>query len=233
MLDENQTGERLRQLLHDPRWSVAPRPGAEARIRGAARRQRLRTAGAATAVIAVLTAAIVVPLTLLPGGGAASSAGTGPAAGAHHRPGRAGQATIMINPQGGETFGPAPASATPKLTAQQAWARYMHHPADSRAGIPSGVHARLGLFTLQVGPAKLPVPNDLPKAGGKAYSALDELAYGYSSPSACVTINPRLVAPPDAHCVFWTFLNANTGQQIDSTFQQIGHWRWLINPKAP
>jgi hypothetical protein len=217
VLDENQTGERLRQLLHDPRWSVAPRPGAEARIRGAARRQRLRTAGVATAVIAVLTAAIVVPLTLLPGGGAASSAGTGPAAGAHHRSGRA---TITINPQAGETFAPAPASAAPKLTAQQAWARYNSH-----TGIPSGVHVRLGLFTLLVGPADLPVPNDLPQAGGNAYSARDELAYGYSSPSACVTINPRLVAPPDAHCVFWTFLNANTGQQIDSTFQQIGHSR--------
>lgn len=72
MLSEDQVEERLRELLRDPRWSIAPRPGVEVRIRVAARRQRLRTARAATAVIAVLTAAIVVPLTLLPGGGTAA-----------------------------------------------------------------------------------------------------------------------------------------------------------------
>jgi hypothetical protein len=235
MPDENQDEQRLRELLCDPRWSIAPRPGIEVRIRGAARRQRLRTARTATAVIAVLTAAIVVPLTLLPGGGASSSAGTGPAAAGH--PARAGSATghatITINPQAGETFAPAPVSARPELTAQQAWARYMNHLAISRAGIPSGTHAQLGLFTLPVGPANLPVPNNLPKANGKAYSSLNELAYGYSAPSACVTINPRLVAPPNARCLSWTFLNADTGQQIVSTYQQIGHWHWLIDPKAP
>src|SRR5215469_2921796 len=118
-------------------------------IRRAARRQRWRAARTATAAIAVATAAILIPLSLVPAGGTAPS--TRPLAEL-----AAGHATITIDPQIGEIFTAAPASATPKLTAQQAWARFMRHIGSARTFIPSGVHVQLGLLTLPVGPAAAP-----------------------------------------------------------------------------
>lgn len=150
-----------------------------------------------------------------------------------HRPVRASaksaawHAAITIDPQIGETFAPAPASAKPRLTAQQAWARYT-----GETVIASGIRVRLGLLTLPVGPADAPGTGDLPKFNGEAYTALNELAYGYSAPRGCVTMNPRLLPPPGAQCLYWEFLNANTGKQIDSTEQKIGHWHWRIDPNG-
>jgi hypothetical protein len=140
--------------------------------------------------------------------------------------------TITIDPQVGETFAPAPASAAPKLTAQQAWARYARENGSDHAAIPSVVHVRLGLLTLPVGPANAPGTSNLTISNGEAYTALNELAYGYSSPSGCVSMNPWVLFPPDARCIEWDFLNANTGTQIDSTWQKIGHWHMLMNPNA-
>lgn len=224
MLDEDQMQGRLRELLRDPQWSVAPRPGVETRIRAAARRQRLRAASVAAAVAAVLAVAVVLPLNLLSSGG-------------HQQPpvralaGATGRSTtIIIDPQAGEKFAPAPAADTAKLTAQQAWAHYMRHLANPRTGIPANTHAALGLLTLPAGPADAPGSSNLSTSGGQAHIALGELAYGYSAPSACMTINPRLVAPPNARCVSWTFLNADTGQQIDSTYQKVGNWHWRTDP---
>jgi hypothetical protein len=233
MPDEDQKVQWLREGLHDPRWSITPRPGAEARIRGVAKRQRFRAVRVGTVVIAVATAAIVFPLTLLPGSPAASARQQRPAfalAGSGAK-----RAAIAIDPQIGETFAPAPASAAPKLTGQQAWERYMRHLADPRTGIPRGTQVQLGLLTLPVGPANLPGTSGLPKSNGKAYTALNELAYGYSSPtsgSGCATLNPRLTPPRDARCISWTFLTADTGVQIDSTWQKVGNWHWVYNPKG-
>ena len=65
---DGEAENRLRELLHDPRWSLPSWPDAEARVRNAARRQRLRaarvTAVAGIAAVAAI-AAIVVPT--LPG----------------------------------------------------------------------------------------------------------------------------------------------------------------------
>jgi hypothetical protein len=222
MLGEDQMEERLRELRSDPRWSIMPKPDAEARIRAIARTQRLRAASAATAVIAALTAAIVIPLSLLPGSPAAEGhrqrslhalAGSAPRRG-----------TITIDPATGQTFAPAPASAAPKLTAQQAWARFMRHLDNAHTAIPSGTHVQLGLYSMPAGP-KGP-------GGTETYLVHNELVYGYSSPSGCVTLNPRLLAPPNARCLSWDFLNANTGVQVVSTWQRIGHWHWLYNPKG-
>jgi hypothetical protein len=203
---------------------------AGARVRGTARRQRLRAVRVATAVIAVLTAAIVIPLALLPGSVAASGQHQRPA----HRSAESAtmRTTIAINPQYGMTFAPAPASLVPKMTAQQDWTRFARLNRSSSTVIPSGVHAQLGLFTQSDGPADFPGASRLVKTNGNAYIAYNELAYGYSSPSKCVTMNPMMLPPPDAHCISWTFLNANTGEQIASTFQKIGHWHWLFNPKG-
>jgi hypothetical protein len=133
--------------------------------------------------------------------------------------------TITIDPQVGETFAPAPASAVPKLTAQQAWARYMRQNGDDHTAIPPFVRVQLGLLTLPIGPTG--------PGGAEAYTAHNDLVYGYSSPSGCVSMNPRVLFLPGAHCISWDFLNANTGKQIDSTWQKIGHWHVLTNPIAP
>ena len=136
-----------------------------------------------------------------------------------------GRRTITIDPHVGETFAPAPASAAPQLTAQQAWARYTRRTGDDHTAIPSFVRVQLGLLTLPIGPTG--------PGGSEAYTAHNELAYGYSSPSGCLSMNPRVLFPPGAHCIRWDFLDANTGKQIDSTWQVIGHPRLLTNPNAP
>jgi hypothetical protein len=227
MLGDQLEGQ-LRELHSDPRWSIAPRPDAEALIRAAAKRQRLRAASVTTAVAAVVAAAIIAPLSLLPGSpasGGQHQSSVRPSAGS-----KTAHAPIVIDPQIGETFARAPASATPTLTAQQAWARFAHVNHWGGTSVPAGVHVQLGLLTLPVGPADAPGTGNLPKSNGKAYTADNELTYGYSSPSGCPTLNPRLEAPPGAHCISWVFLNANTGKQIDSTYQKVGHWHWRLVP---
>ena len=71
---------KLRELLRDPRWSLRPRADAQARIRRAARRQRVRLASLTGATCAIAAAAVALPLTVL-GGGAHSPQGTGPRGG--------------------------------------------------------------------------------------------------------------------------------------------------------
>ena len=130
--------------------------------------------------------------------------------------------TITIDPQIGETFAPPLASARPRLTAHQAWARYMRQLGDPHhAALPSVIHAQLGLLTLPIGPG-----------GSGPYTAHNELTYGYSTPSECTTRNPRVMFPPTARCVRWDFLDANTGNQIESTWQTIGHWQVLTDFNA-
>jgi len=125
--------------------------------------------------------------------------------------------TVTINAKLGETFAPAPPSAAPALTAQQAWLRYARHVGSDRTTMPSGVTARLGLYTQPAGPANLPGTGSLPKSHGEAYIALNKLAYGYSSHSCPV---PQGFAPlPPNPCIEWLFLDANTGQMIIETWQ--------------
>lgn len=64
MQSDDRAENRLRELFRDPRWSLPSWPDAEARVRNAARRQRLRVTGAAAGVGIAAITAIVVPLTL-------------------------------------------------------------------------------------------------------------------------------------------------------------------------
>ncbi len=60
MHSDDDAGEWLRDVLHDPGWALASWPDAHERVPRAARRQRMRvTAGAALAI-----AAIVIPLNM-------------------------------------------------------------------------------------------------------------------------------------------------------------------------
>jgi hypothetical protein len=73
--------DRLRELLRDPRWSLAPWPDAQSRVRRAARRQRRAVAAAAGAVAVVITvAAASALLAVLPSAPSTVSAGQSPAA---------------------------------------------------------------------------------------------------------------------------------------------------------
>jgi hypothetical protein len=66
--------------------------------------------------------------------------------------------------------------------------------------------------------------------GTGPYTAHDELTYGYSTPSACMVTNPRVLLPRNARCISWNFLDANSGNQIESTFQPVGHWQLVAYP---
>jgi hypothetical protein len=120
-------------------------------------------------------------------------------------------APITIDPHVGETFTPAPSGATPRLTAQQAWAKYAK-VAGIKPTIASGVAVRLGLLTLPIGPTG---PHN-----STAYIAKNELVYGYSWHSCPVSTGLRVTKLPRNPCIQWNFLNANTGRQIDETWQQ-------------
>jgi len=63
------TEDRLRELLRDPGWSLPAWPDAQARVRRAARRQRMALARVTAAATAVITTAAVVPVLLLSGPG--------------------------------------------------------------------------------------------------------------------------------------------------------------------
>ncbi len=76
--------DRLRELLRDPGWSLPVWPDAQARVRRAARRQRLTIASVGAAVTAVVTMAAAVPAAVLGGigaGPAAAPGGGGPGGG--------------------------------------------------------------------------------------------------------------------------------------------------------
>jgi len=127
------------------------------------------------------------------------------------------QTTITLNDYGA-TFAPPPANASPPLTVQQAWAQFIQSSTVGSGGtaIPSGTTAQLGLFTFAVGPSSgcgTTNCNKLIVQNGTAYSALNQLAYGYSYQSTCVSGNDIHPLPPSP-CTQWWFIDANTGHMI-------------------
>ncbi len=116
--------------------------------------------------------------------------------------------TITIDPTVGETFSPPPSSAQPAESAQQAWAAYAQQLGSSATTIPGTVTVQLGQLTLPVGPRG---PNN-----SEVYTADNELAYGYSWASPCLS---TLADSPPANCTEWLFLDANSGNQIDNAWQ--------------
>lgn len=100
-------------------------------------------------------------------------------------------------------FAPPPPGASPAMTAKQAWARFSR--GERNTVTAPGSTVQLGLLTVPIGPycgrecAGHPVQN------GIAYTALNQLAYGYS-----------WLAFPHRHLKNrnWIFLDANTGKMI-------------------
>ncbi len=68
MLDDDGLEGRLCELLRDPGWSLPPWPDTQARIRRAARRQRIKATGLAAGTGVIAVAAVTVPLALSGGG---------------------------------------------------------------------------------------------------------------------------------------------------------------------
>src|SRR5215467_7987628 len=127
------------------------------------------------------------------------------------------QTTITLNDYGA-TFAPPPATASPPLTVQQAWAQFIQSSTVGSGGtaIPSGTTAQLGLFTFAVGPSSgcgRTNCNKLIVQNGTAYSTLNQLAYGYSYRTTCVGGNFMHPLPPSP-CTQWWFIDANTGHMI-------------------
>jgi hypothetical protein len=134
---------------------------------------------------------------------------------------------IMINSSTGETFAPA-SSETPAVTAAQAWAAFAHGGSNQLSkAIPAGTTVQLGLVTLPVGPADAPGAARLTHSDGEAYTALKELAWGFSWKQCGPVVVPvRLPGsspapvPKPSDCTEWLFLDAKNGKQIDLTWQQ-------------
>lgn len=130
-------------------------------------------------------------------------------------------AAIKIDQRIGVTFAPAPGDAAPKLTAQQALDRFelLSTHRNAHAKIPSYVAAYLGLLTWPVGPDCGAECRNLIIRNGIAYSAFNELTYGYSVHRCPASRNPNVRTLPPNPCIEWTFLNANTGKLIYITSQ--------------
>jgi hypothetical protein len=132
-----------------------------------------------------------------------------------------GKTITNIGP--GATFAPAPSSADPKLSAEQAWRHYAKQAKSAVTSIPHRVTARLGLLTWPVGPADAPGANRLIIRHGEAYSSLNQLVYGYSwHECPMYSGGPGMTPPPPTAtpCIAWLFLHANTGNMIYQTWQQ-------------
>jgi hypothetical protein len=113
--------------------------------------------------------------------------------------------TVTIDSSVGETFSPPPPSAAPKLTPDQAWAQYANLNGSSVRSVPANVTLRMGLLTFPVGQPGV-------------YHANNELAFGYSW-SSCPPATSDVPLPPNP-CIEWLFLDANTAQALDETWQQ-------------
>ena len=113
----------------------------------------------------------------------------------------------LVNSNPPETFAPPSPSAAPALSAQQAANAYAAALGDPSTTIPSNVSVSLGSVTIPVGPdCGSQCENGNTVSNGIAYSALNELAYGFSVPTC-----PQGSNLPADQCTRWLFLDANTG----------------------
>jgi len=100
-------------------------------------------------------------------------------------------------------FAPTPPGAVPAMTARQAWARFSR--GEGSPATSPGSTVQLGLLTMPIGPDCAKECAGHPVRDGIAYTALNQLAYGYS-----------WLAFPHRHLKNrnWIFLDANTGKMI-------------------
>lgn len=132
------------------------------------------------------------------------SAGAGPVLGS----GQAMQtSTDVIDPSVNEVFSPPTSDQLnegPRLTVQQAWDDWAAVLQSANTDIPDTIHPVLGNLNLP-------------------YHADNRLTYGfYGADRPCQgTTAVGVTAPPAGMCIPWLFLDANTGDLIDTTDQRI------------
>jgi hypothetical protein len=102
----------------------------------------------------------------------------------------------------GDTFAPPPSYMRAALTPEQAWDKWAHRSGPVRPK----VGYRLGILT-------------------SPPSITDVLVWGFSyGPTGCVRSFAvgATAAPSPPPCTEWTFIDAKTGQHVETTWQQIG-----------
>ena len=114
---------------------------------------------------------------------------------------------VTIDSLAGETFTPVAPTVQGSLSASAAWQRFASRIGASSA-IRNGVVATLGKLTLPVGPVG---PDN-----SMAYTADGELVWAYSYDACAAGVMDGATGHP---CVEWTFLDAATGEQIDTVWQ--------------
>ena len=92
--------DRLRELLRDPRWSLAPWPDGDARVRRAARRRRREAVGGAVAVMMAAAAVSALPAVLHNSPARVSASEPSPGAGrtSHPEPSRSSPFPASVTP---------------------------------------------------------------------------------------------------------------------------------------
>jgi len=162
------------------------------------RKRKIYVAAAALAVAAVVAGSVGI-----------THAGTGL---------RAAPVTATVTiPGTDEVWAPPPTNAAADaslLTADQAWAKFS--AAQGETSVPPGISVQLGLITDPAGPWCGQECDNLLDINGTAYTAYNQLAYGYYW-SAC---------PPDSKaeldCQHWFFLDAKTGELITGALPRLG-----------
>jgi hypothetical protein len=109
--------DRLRELLRDPRWSLAPWPDAHSRVRRAARRQRLAIASAAVAAAVLIAAAAATALPAVlrssPAGVSAGQPSVGGGRASHQEPSSSSLSRPSVPPTGLPSTPPVGSAAFP------------------------------------------------------------------------------------------------------------------------
>ncbi len=124
--------------------------------------------------------------------------------------GAAAQQTIVLNPgqQDTEQFAPPSPGQQPAMTSDQAIAAFQgQNPGFT---LPSDATAQLGNYTAATG-------------DGSTYRYQNRLAWGFSWHQCedALIQNPAPIPPgTDLPCTRWLFLDANTGQMLESLWQQ-------------
>lgn len=124
-------------------------------------------------------------------------------------------APIVIDSEISETFTPAPAGTSSTLTAGEAFRRFSAKASSKATSRGDGFTETLGFLTLPTG-----------RQG--EFTADNQLVWAYEGPSSCaMSTGPSPAAEtnhlPQSTCQpthQWLFLDAGTGEDVDSTYQR-------------
>ena len=117
--------------------------------------------------------------------------------------------TIVLSTDTGDEFQPTTAVPT-QVSAESAWDQFQTESAGT--AIPSNISAELGYLSL-------PLSTAGPEST-RPYTMKDELVWGFSFDSPCVSTLPAATAQP-SQCKRWVFLSPSDGSFVYSTYQHL------------